>query len=565
MSILSDIGLEAGVGPDAIAARAARAAVLRYHQATKHRLQAYARGPETLDWDAQPAPFRRYDGAPSQPLPLAAARYEISFRELHRRLDGPAAAPDAGALGALLQLSFAISAWKSNGVDRWALRCNPSSGNLHPSEAYLIADGIAGLADGVHHYRAGDHALEQRAAWQPPEAPAARRPALYLGLSSVIWREAWKYGERAFRYCQLDIGHAVACVAYAAGLLGWRAEQVRGLTREALAQLLGLDRAADFAGGPRADVEREEPELLLALHLSHDRDSRDAAAALAARSAGAVWCGRASPIDPHPMYRWPIIDEVVAATACVSPVASDAGRRLRMLPPLTALGAGRGAVETILGRRSGQRYDGRSRMRSGEFFHLLDALLERPQPPWRTLHDAPRIALLLFVHRVEGLAPGLYLLLRDSESARELPPLLKPELRAAPRVAGLEHLDLRRLAAVEPPSLQRVARSLCCHQDIAAAACFTLAMLVEFEAPLQRDPAQYRTLLRHAGLLGQILYLEAEALGYRGTGIGCHFDDALHEMLGFSDARWQSLYHFAIGVPVPDTRIETSAAYAQGA
>ena len=36
----------------------AYATVIRYHEATRHRFAAYARGPETLDWDAQPAPFR---------------------------------------------------------------------------------------------------------------------------------------------------------------------------------------------------------------------------------------------------------------------------------------------------------------------------------------------------------------------------------------------------------------------------------------------------------------------------------------------------------------------------
>ena len=58
-----------------------------------------------------------------------------------------------------------------------------------------------------------------------------------------------------------------------------------------------------------------------------------------------------------------------------------------------------------------------------------------------------------------------------------------------------------------------------------------------------------------------MLYLEAEALGYRGTGIGCYFDDELHALLGLKDRQWQSLYAFAIGVPLPDTRLETTAPY----
>lgn len=531
----------------------AYATVIRYHESTKHRFAAYARGPETLDWDAQPAPFRRYEGAAVQALPLAAARFEAPFARLQQPVGGPPVEAGPESVGALLQLSFAISAWKSNGVERWALRCNPSSGNLHPVEVYLLAHGIAGIADGVYHYRPEDHALERRAAWAPADGP----PGLYLGLSSVIWREAWKYGERAFRYCQLDVGHAVAGVAYAAALLGWPIAPVPGLAREALARLLGLDRQEDFSAGRRDDVEREEPELLLALW-----GDAGTGAALPARAAGARWHGRASAIDRHPMYRWPIIDEVAAATAGTGaepvPAAGAAGEAG---PPPESAG-GPGAVATILGRRSGQRYDIHGRMPAAAFFRLLEATLARPRPPWPSLPDAAQGALALFVHRVEGLPPGLYLLLRDVGSASSLLGRLRPEFAAAPRVGGFDGLDLRLLRAIAPAGLRRIARSLCCHQDIAATACVSLAVLAPFDAVLRHEPARYRTLLRAAGLLGQVLYLQAEALGYRGTGIGCYFDDELHALLGLKDHQWQGLYAFAVGVPLADERLETTAPYA---
>ncbi len=36
----------------------AAAQIHSYHERSKHTLERYARGPETLDWDAQPNPFR---------------------------------------------------------------------------------------------------------------------------------------------------------------------------------------------------------------------------------------------------------------------------------------------------------------------------------------------------------------------------------------------------------------------------------------------------------------------------------------------------------------------------
>ena len=62
-------------------------------------------------------------------------------------------------------------------------------------------------------------------------------------------------------------------------------------------------------------------------------------------------------------------------------------------------------------------------------------------------------------------------------------------------------------------------------------------------------------------MIGQLLYLEAEAAGMRSTGIGCFFDDPMHEVLGLEDDAFQDLYHFTLGGPVEDTRLTNQSAY----
>jgi hypothetical protein len=57
------------------------------------------------------------------------------------------------------------------------------------------------------------------------------------------------------------------------------------------------------------------------------------------------------------------------------------------------------------------------------------------------------------------------------------------------------------------------------------------------------------------------LYLEAEALGARATGIGCFYDDHVHEALGLTGHALQSLYHFTVGMPVEDARLTTEPGY----
>jgi hypothetical protein len=87
-------------------------------------------------------------------------------------------------------------------------------------------------------------------------------------------------------------------------------------------------------------------------------------------------------------------------------------------------------------------------------------------------------------------------------------------------------------------------------------------MLAELEARLERHgPWLYRALHWEAGLLGQLLYLEAEAAGLRGTGIGCYFDDSVHELLGIQGRRLQCLYYFTVGRAVEDPRLRSLPAY----
>ncbi len=114
------------------------------------------------------------------------------------------------------------------------------------------------------------------------------------------------------------------------------------------------------------------------------------------------------------------------------------------------------------------------------------------------------------------------------------------------------------------PALAATMRTLNCHQAIGSDAVFVVALLAEFGPQVEGAPWRYRELLREAGLMGQVLYLEAEAAGLRGTGIGCYFDDPVHELLGLpgkASAPWQVVYHFSVGLPLLDERITSEPPY----
>jgi SagB-type dehydrogenase family enzyme len=519
-------------------------AIHAYHDLSKHRPDRAAPGPGQLDWANQPAPFRRYEGAPLLELLHRPLDQSPAYDSAYAAPLSPPATLDLAAVSQLLYDSLALSAWKEAGGSRWALRVNPSSGNLHPTEAYLLLPaGAVGESALLGHYRPDLHALEVRASLPSPLATQLQHslPAggLLLALSSIAWREAWKYGERAYRYCQHDLGHALAGLSLAAGALGWQLRLIRGVADAQLQALLGLDRDG-FA-------EPEQAEALLWIGPPQAAEFALPAALLAGLAALDL---QGSPNRLSRDYRpWPELQRIQAR--CQAPARPGLG--WQTAPGQAPADNPQLALRPLLHqRRSAQAMDGRSGIQ-GE---LLRAWLRRLLPdnsplPFATTGEPPRIDLLLFVHRVQGMNPGLYWLDRSGVRPEGWRADLQwqrvdPELPLYRLLQG----DARELAAL-----------LSCQQSIASDGCLALAMLARLEPALTEGPWQYPQLFWEAGQIGQVLYLEAEAAGLSGTGIGCYFDDLVHELLGIADKRWQSLYHFTLGRALGDERLSVLPAY----
>ena len=526
--------------------------IIAYHERTKHHPGRYARGPHGLDWATQPNPFRRFTGAQLIRLPLNDCDQTPSAAAVFGAATVAPQPLTLATLGLFFELSLGLSARKQIADSSWYLRINPSSGNLHPTEAYAVLPDVAGpqCGAGVYHYAPFEHALEQRARWTQPVTSVAGE--FHVGLTSIIWREAWKYGERAFRYCQHDVGHALAAIRFAAAALGWHAQFVPEWSDARLAQLLGLDRAEDFE-----NAERETPELLI-----HVTTSAVVAQPLLPVAGTPIeWFGRANCLsDSH--VHWPAIDEAVKASErlTTSQESSQAGDCVDLPPPSPPV-CNHSASQLIRQRRSAVDFDGVTSITREKFLSILDATLPRATaPPFGAWPFAPRLHLVIFVHRVIGLEPGLYLWLRAPADAEALRQAFSAKLKWEPVTGSITSAPLHRLGGGD---LRDFARMLSCQQDIAADSAFSLGMLARFEPVLRKRGAEaYRELFWEAGMIGQALYLAAEAAGIRGTGIGCYFDDVLHNALGLTGHDWQSLYHFTIGSPVEDLRLRAAPPYA---
>ncbi|MEN9896901.1 MAG: hypothetical protein RLZZ66_550 [Pseudomonadota bacterium] len=516
--------------------------VLSYHNRTKHRLNRYAKGPESIDWEDQPNQFRRFSGCEIVRLPQPGTELERLFSDLDNA-EIPAQPLNSVNAGLLLELAFGLSAWKKFGSNRWALRCNPSSGNLHPTEAYLISNGNDFIQSGVYHYLSHDHSLERRCLFSGDFQDAG----LLIGLSSIHWREAWKYGERAYRYCQHDIGHALGALSYAAGALGWSVELVAEWSDTDINQLLGLDRS-DFI-----PLEHESPDIICRIHTQPNNTPLVSKVLLEAAQFG-EWFGKADSLGANHRYHWPIINEIsntASKPKTIEPVHQKTAQQYAIKSSCI-----KSVTQIIRQRRSAQQFNPKaSLLQKTDFYRMLAAVLPTTAAfeLWRW---PPKIHLFIFVHNVDGLTPGIYVLPRYSDALAKL------------QAATLSDFDWQKVSEIVPlyhlhsGDCRQAAKTLSCHQSIASDSAFSLGMVAEFSESIDLTPWVYRRLYWECGLIGQVLYLEAEALGVRGTGIGCYFDDSVHELLGIKDDKWQSLYHFTVGMPLEDHRLETLPGYA---
>ena len=558
---------------------------LSYHESTKHTFESVRTNPHYLDWDHQPNPFRSYEGAPLVRLPSdpqipPVPALEILHNHTHSQplpqsrdaLFPQFPGPHQGIplISSLMWYSMAISAWKQiRGTDvRYSLRVNPSSGNLHPTETHLLVNGFEDLRDGVYHYFVLQHALEFRRSGGAVAALALllRKPwivscAAIVVLSSIFWRESWKYRSRAYRYCNLDVGHAAGSILVAARALGLDGCLIGNFPDEPVADLIGIgetDEApmlilplwSQHAGSQAQDVG-DWPGHKRAAPKTNLKVAREDVCPTQTSVSSTM--GTANALSAE-VVTYPLIDAVHHSTLLLEvdepALIAVSGLPDRATAPfehpridLAKVTPTSEPLSTVVRRRrSALNYDPQKGNIALEHFSALMRaaqaefsadwrmnLLEAEPSPEQGLpkgHDW--IRLYLYIHRVEGLDPGLY----------------------------LYHPNLQALEQYAKGNIQRAAAYLSLEQSLAGNSCVTFSMVADLDVALKTFGNRgYRYCHTEAGFIGQQIYLAAEALGFNATGIGAFYDDDVHEFLQIGPHRGQVVYHFSVGHAVHDDRL----------
>jgi SagB-type dehydrogenase family enzyme len=361
-----------------------------YHEFTQHSVESLRRTPHVLDWANMPNPFRHYEGVPVLDLPADPPSPEIPALEVLEDVSGATPVRDGPTfLSQLLFYSASISASKrapSTGY-RYALRVNPSSGNLHPTEFHFLTRGLKEWPDGLYHYLPSAHMAEQRALGGLERKLAGSSAPIVFVLTSIAWREAWKYRDRAYRYCLHDMGHAWQALALAARAIGCDSFAVGHFPDDEVAQFCCLH-------------EDEWPMLIVELrgrsipvHEPHDCET--------------VWYGGHANQLSKERTGYPRIDEIHGATklrkdSCrgISPAepAPTGFGQIKLPPPASSR---RSFGEVARTRRSALDFLGG--MQSMSLTQLSAILVAAIRPFSADFAGAHFIQLYLYAHRVDGL------------------------------------------------------------------------------------------------------------------------------------------------------------------
>jgi SagB-type dehydrogenase family enzyme len=512
-------------------------ATLHYHAATALTGARVRAMPTQVDGRTPPASDKRYPRAARHVLTEQIDCDLPNTLDLVGRLGHRPAADDTRvvawnleAVSRLCYYAYGPTVLQEVPGATLTLRAVPSAGARYPCELYLALRGASGLRTGVYHYAAGEHALEtlhgsdclpalMTATGDLPDVATADAVVL---VSSIWWRSAWKYGDRAYRYCLQDAGHVAGNVALVAMALGYRAAIIHHFVDAGVSQLLGLDPAV------------EAVQVLVAIQATAPEPATAASAVVAPSPLSLVAApdGRADEtaqvaalVRTHMATTEQDRAAVLSRRTCV---LTDTLRPSRTEPawlvPLPhtnreALPAV-SLCQSLLERRSAHHF-APATLAGPAFACLMQALTSEYPADVPAASQRAALDVYLIVNDVAGVPPGAYRYLVESHS----------------------------LLTIRTGNLREWGTHLALDQTF----CREAAALAFFVADLGPAVGQcgdrvYRTVHIEAGMRGQATYLAAHALGVGCTAIGAFFD---LEVTSFFAAPEQAavIYVLALGTP----------------
>ncbi|NEQ46511.1 MAG: SagB/ThcOx family dehydrogenase [Leptolyngbya sp. SIOISBB] len=422
------------------------------------------------------------------------------------------------------------------------LRAAPSAGGLYPTEIYLVSRGNQLLPAGLYNYQARTHALWRfwdDHAWQALQEACFWHPALETTqiaviLTSVFYRSAWRYQDRAYRRICLDAGHVLGNLELASALVDYRPHLIGGYLDQAINQLLYLDAETESAIAVAALADL----LQIEQNLPHSTTTQPSLAPLEwprlADGELLPFIHQATCIEQDHNFRWSSRQQSVSDQAGPAPNAIPDDKYnfpfclkvSTVTSPINWDNRLQGLERTILRRRSTRAFSGAT-LTLEELSAVLDFVYQPHHYVDQGLDGDPDyfdislIQTFVAVSGIEGLDAGCYYYAPLSQELRQI--------RFKNFRAELQYL--------------------CLGQDLGHDAGAVIFHTADLKAAIARHGDRvYRYLHLDAGHLGQRLNLAAIRLELGVSGIGGFFDDQVNDVLGIPEDE-AVLYITTLGRP----------------
>ena len=504
-------------------------AAWKYHTGTNHTWQSVYHSPHYMDWNNQPRPFKVYRDLEPLSLPSGISSSGVSALE---SMAGVATegrcVPTLSQLAGLFHHSAGITKALDSPGGRMYFRAAACTGALYHIELYLVCGDLPDLPAGVYHFGAHDFALRRlrEGEYQSVlveatggEPSVAEAPAVIV-TSSVYWRNAWKYQDRAYRHAYWDSGTVLANLLAVGNAYEVPLKVVASFADEPVNNLLGLDAKREVAlqlvpvgrdPGNSAPSAREVMTLALDVEpYSRDEieypamgDMHAASTLGSSQEVRELWGRPPSPMNTEP--EGPLV-----------PLALPSEEHMP-----------KDSIEDVILRRGSSRRFRRAPISYSQLSIMLDRAAQHVPADFL---DPP----IARPELVEGLNQ-LYVIANDVDG------LPSGSYVFHPKKGSLEQLSLG--------DFRDQAGGLDLGQELAADASVNVYFLSGLEAVLERYGNRgYRMAQMEASIMGGRLYLGAYAQGLGASGL-TFFDDEVVEFFSPHAAGKSVMFLVALGRP----------------
>lgn len=474
-----------------------------------HELTSYSRGgmpPHFLDWEHQPEVFKTYKDAKPIPLPrriVIDPGLDLD-RVLKKYPDFPPPQITVQGLSSILLLTCTVTAKAAHSGRPFYFRSVASAGALYPFELYMYTQGIEGLKDGLYHYDIQRHALCPLRKISPADAA----PGLNFFLTSIFFRSAWKYRDRAYRYCLLDTGHLLENLMLSVRSHGFKLRVFYDYDDHLVNSFLGLDPEKEASLAVCSTLHDESQHLVPARHTWNELpDKAQEASNVSGREVKYETIIQIHTSTLHPMKRY-------NGSARMDNLLGLVTRDEMKIKELPSWPGNLSYSEAVFSRRSRRNFINQPMTRS-QFDSVLDALCVDRAPA----SGFCPISVALITEKINSLSRGFYLLDRE----------------------------VRTLRIVRKGRLLENMASICLDQAWLANASLHILFVSNLRVLDETMGSRgYRHAMLEAGRIGQLIYLLATSMELGCCGIGAFYDDEATRILDLNESS-KPLYLVALG------------------